>query len=267
MGANSHASLRGLPVQQVRTAIRQGEYTGHTAGLGLGYLQGNLAILPERYALDFFRYCQRNPKSCPLIGVSDTGDPQLPDLGKGIDIRCDVPLYNVYRDGELSKQVPDISALWQDDWVAFVLGCSFTFEEALMNAGISMRHIETNRTVAMYRSNIATQPAGPFAGPTVVSMRPIRPADIERAREITARYPQAHGEPIHCGDPELIGIQAIDAPDWGDTPLIRDGEVPVFWACGVTPQAALQMAKPSLCITHAPGRMLITDVLSMASGS
>jgi uncharacterized protein YcsI (UPF0317 family) len=254
--------LRTLPVGQVRAAIRSGTYSGHTAGLGLGYLQGNLAILPTNYALDFFRYCQRNPKPCPLVGVSDTGDPWLRTLGKNLDVRSDVPLYNVYRKGELIEQLSDIKPLWRDDFVAFVLGCSFTFEEALLAEGIRLRHIEADRTVAMYRSNIPTQAAGPFTGPTVVSMRPLLPKDAIRACEITTRYPQAHGTPLHFGDPSAIGIPSLDTPDWGDPPLIEKNEIPVFWACGVTPQAALQAAKPPICITHAPGRMLITDVPS-----
>ncbi len=259
--------LRQAPMATVREAIRSGAYQGHTAGIGLGRLQGNLAILPADYALDFFRFCQRNPKPCPLVGVSDTGDPMLHTLGDDIDIRRDVPLYNIYRDGQLDGQTPDITDLWRDDLVAFVLGCSFTFEQALMAEGIRLAHIEENKTVAMYRTTIQTQAAGPFRGPVVVSMRPMRPPESIRAAVITARFPHAHGAPIHIGDPAAIGIPNLATPDWGDPPALADDQVPVFWACGVTPQAAVQEAKPPLCITHAPGAMLITDVPEQGPGN
>ncbi len=242
-----------------RRLIRSGTHTGHTAGLAMGCLQGNIVILPKDYALSFVNYCHRNPKPCPLVGMSEPGDPTLPTLGADIDIRTDVPRYNVYRDGALAEQVTDLDALWRDDLVTFVLGCSFSFEEALMTEGIRLRHIEQNLTVSMYRTNIATVPAGPFGGGMVVSMRPMTPADTIRAVEITANHPAAHGAPVHFGDPAAIGIRDIGRPDWGDPQEIRQGEVPVFWACGVTPQNAVQAARPPLCITHTPGSMLITD--------
>jgi len=258
--SNLFDDLRRAPLNRVREAIRSGSYRGHTAGIGLGHLQGNLVILPADQALDFFRFCQRNPKPCPLVGVSDTGDPMMRTLGADIDIRRDVPLYNVYADGALDRQAPDIEDLWRDDMVAFVLGCSFTFEQALLAEGIRLAHIDENKTVAMYRTGIETAPAGPFRGPLVVSMRPMRAAEAVRASVITARYPHAHGAPIHIGDPAGIGIADLSAPDWGDPPMLGADQVPVFWACGVTPQAAVQEAKPPLCITHAPGAMLITDI-------
>lgn len=254
------AHLRGLSGHDVRAAIRAGRYTGHTAGLGTGYLQGNVTILPSAYALDFFRFCQRNPKPCPVIGVSDTGDPHLPNLGRDIDIRFDVPRYNVYRDGELVEQRTAIDDLWTDDLVAFVLGCSFSFEEALSAEGIRLRHIEQDLTVPMYRTTIETRPAGRFGGPVVVSMRPMRATCAIRASVITARFPHAHGTPIHLGAPEAIGIAKLERPDWGEFTGLAKDEIPVFWACGVTPQAVIQAARPTLCITHAPGAMLITEV-------
>ena len=257
--------LVGCNAGTARSAIRVGHYTGQTAGLGPGQLQGNLVILDADHALDFARFCQRNPKPCPLVGVSDTGDPMLSTLGADIDIRSDVPLYNIYRDGELTDQVADISNYWTPRSVAFVLGCSFSFEDALMAEGIALRHIEAGTTVPMYRTNIKTTPSGPFSGPVVVSMRALTPADAIRAAAITARFPQAHGSPIHLGDPAAIGIENFNAPDWGDPPVLEKGEVPVFWACGVTPQAAIRSAGLALCITHAPGRMLITDVPSRQS--
>jgi len=257
--------LRRLPVERARDSIRNGRYRGHTAGIGLGLLQGNVVILPTDYALDFFRFCQRNPKPCPLVGVSDTGDPKMRTLGKDIDIRTDVPLYNVYRDGALDTQTADITDLWRDDFVAFVLGCSFTFEEALMAEGIRLPHIEDNKTVSMYRTSLRAQPAGPFTGPIVVSMRPMHPSNAVRACAVTARYPHAHGEPIHIGSAADIGIKDLSAPDWGDPVILDEDQIPVFWACGVTPQAAMTSARPLLCITHAPGRMLITDVPGWAT--
>lgn len=249
-----------------RRLIRSGAYAGQTAGMAMGYLQGNIVILPAAFALAFAAFCHRNPKPCPLVAMSDPGEPRLPALGADIDIRCDVPRYNVYRGGELAEQVTDLHGLWRDDFVTFVLGCSFSFEEALLEAGIPVRHIERNETVAMYRTGIATVPAGPFGGGMVVSMRPLTPPDAIRAIEITSRFPAAHGAPVHLGDPAAIGITCLDRPDWGDPPEIRPGEIPVFWACGVTPQAAVQAARPPICITHCPGSMLITDRKSAGFG-
>lgn len=256
----SHADLRKLPATEVRAAIRSGAYSGHTAGLAGGKLQCNLAILPAEHALDFLRFCQRNPKPCPLVGVSDTGDPMLPTLGHDIDIRTDVPKYRVFREGQLTDEVADITDIWQDDLVTVALGCSFTFENALLRNGIPVRHIDSGRNVPMYRSNIELNPAGPFAGKMVVTMRPIPQAQVDEARRISALYPQAHGAPIAVGDPTEIGIKDLAAPDWGDAVEINPGEVPVYWACGVTPQNVLLAAKLPLCITHSPGHMLIADV-------
>ena len=256
----THSVLKGLPAQQVRAAIRTGAYTGHTAGLAAGKLQCNLAILPEIFALDFLRFCQRNPKPCPLVGVGDTGNPMLPTLGHDIDIRTDVPKYRVFRDGVMTDEVTYITNIWQDDLVTVALGCSFTFENALLRNGIPVRHIDSGKNVPMYRSNIKLEPAGPFAGEMVVTMRPIPAEQVEEARRISARYPQAHGAPIAFGDPAEIGIADLSQPDWGDAVEIREGEVPVYWACGVTPQNVLLAAKLPLCITHSPGHMLIADV-------
>lgn len=254
------AFLQAASPQQVRAAIRSGSYAGDTSGLADGFLQGNLAIMPEAYATDFLRFCQRNPKSCPLVGVSETGDPFLPTLGDDIDIRHDVPQYKIFKDGQFIEQVGDIEPYWQDDLVTFVIGCSFSFEAALMAEGIEVRHITQGTTVPMYRTSLPTVPAGPFSGEVVVSMRPLSVKDAIRAVEITSRFPQAHGTPLHFGDPAEIGIQDINRPDFGDPAEIKAGEVPVFWACGVTPQVAITKACPSLCITHAPGHMLITDL-------
>jgi uncharacterized protein YcsI (UPF0317 family) len=225
-------------------------------------VQGNVVILPQALANDFLRYCQRNPKPCPVLAVSEPGDPTLPTLGADIDIRTDVPRYRVWRHGELVDQPTDISGLWRDDLVTFVIGCSFSFEQALMEAGLPLRHVDQKKNVAMYRTNIATEPAGPFKGPMVVSMRPMLPAAAIRAIQVTSRFPDVHGAPVHLGDPALIGIADLSKPDYGDAVDVLPGELPVFWACGVTPQAALAQAKPEFCITHAPGAMLITDLLN-----
>lgn len=245
----------------VRSAIRKGLWTQHTSGLAHGYVQGNLVILPESLAGDFLRFCQRNPKPCPVLAVGEPGQPALPSLGKDIDIRSDVPMYRVWRHGELKEEVTDITDLWREDLVSFVLGCSFSFEHALQEAGIRLRHIDENRNVAMYRTNIATEPAGPFSGAMVVSMRPMPAADAIRAVQVTSRFPTVHGAPVHIGDPALIGIRDLSAPDYGDPVPVAEDEIPLFWACGVTPQAVLAEAEPELYITHAPGHMLVSDRL------
>lgn len=249
-------------VAKARAEIRAGRYTSHTSGIARDHVQGNVVILPKALAGDFLRYCQRNPKPCPLLAVSDPGDPMLPKLGADIDIRTDVPRYRVWRRGELVEEASDIRTLWRDDLVTFVIGCSFSFEQALLDAGLAMRHIDQNRNVAMYRTSIATEAAGPFHGPMVVSMRPLRAAAAIRAIQVTSRFPDVHGAPVHIGDPSLIGIKDLAVPDYGDAVDVLRDELPVFWACGVTPQAAIAEARPDFCITHAPGAMLITDLLN-----
>lgn len=252
----------GLSAHAARAAIRQGQWTGHTSGLADGHVQGNVVILPEALAGDFLRYCQRNPKPCPLLAVSEPGEAKLPSLGNDIDICTDVPRYRVWRDGALAEEPTDISHLWRKDLVTFIIGCSFSFEQALLEAGLPLRHIQQNRNVAMYRSNIATEAAGSFHGPMVVSMRPFKAQDAIRAIQITSRFPNVHGAPVHIGDPSQIGIADLSKPDYGDGVDVLADEIPVFWACGVTPQAAITQAKPDFCITHAPGAMLITDLLN-----
>ncbi len=246
----------------LRQAIRRGEHSSMTSGLASGLVQGNVVILPADWAGDFLTYCQNNPVSCPLIAVSEAGNPALPGLGLDIDIRHDVPEYNIFRDGELVETTSDIAAHWQSDMVAFVLGCSFSFEDALQQAGLSVRNIDMDVNVSMYRSNIPTVPGGRFHGDMVVSMRPFIAADAIRAVQVTTRLPKAHGAPVHFGDPSLIGINDLSAPDFGDAVELYANELPVFWACGVTPQVAVRNAKPPICITHVPGKMLITDLLN-----
>ena len=242
-----------------RLAIRAGAHRGPTAGLAQGFVQGNLAILPKDLAADFLRFCQLNPKPCPLIGTSAPGDPRVPELGEDLDIRTDLPRYRVWRHGELVAEPEDVRDVWRDDLVSFVIGCSFSFEEALMAEGIELRHISCGSNVPMYRTSIETAAAGPFHGPMVVSMRPMKPADAIRAVQITTRFPSVHGAPVHIGKPELIGISDLGKPDYGDAVPVKDDELPVFWACGVTPQSVIATVKPDFCITHYPGAMLVTD--------
>jgi uncharacterized protein YcsI (UPF0317 family) len=255
-----YQTLKRVDRTAIRAAIRSGAYRSHTAGLAPGVLQSNVAILPVNHALDFMRYCQRNPKPCPLSGVSDTGNPRMFTLGRDIDIRTDVPAYNIYRNGKLDASVEDITAIWQDDLVAFALGCSFTFEHALIKAGIRLWHIDNDTTVPMFRTNIDTVPAGPFHGKMVVSMRAIPSDKVDLVTEISRKFPLAHGAPVHTGDPGTIGIDDIARPGWGNPAPVPAGSIPVFWACGVTPQVAIEQADLTLCITHKPGHMLITDV-------
>jgi uncharacterized protein YcsI (UPF0317 family) len=256
-----HATLAddGAAALAARLAIRRRDHVGHTAGLAPGFAQANLAILPQSFAKDFARFCALNPKPCPLIGVAAPGDWRIPALGEDLDIRTDVPRYRVWREGVLVDEPRDLLQCWRDDLVTFAIGCSFSFEQALIEAGLEIRHLTRNCTVPMYRTSIATAPAGPFRGPLVVSMRPFKPADAIRAIEITSRYPLVHGAPVHIGRPDLIGIADLAAPDDGDAVPIGDDELPVFWACGVTPQAAIAIARPAFCITHYPGAMLVTD--------
>jgi uncharacterized protein YcsI (UPF0317 family) len=246
--------------REVRLAIRSGRYRGNTAGLAPGRVQGNVCILPREYAEDFRVFCERNPKPCPLLAMSEPGDPMLPSLGEDLDIRTDVPRYRIFRDGKVGGDVSDLRELWRDDLVTFVLGCSFSFEQALMDAGLRLRYVDEKKNVPMFRTSVDTAPAGPFRGKLVVSMRPFKPADAIRAIEITARYPRVHGSPVHIGRPDLIGIDDLSRPWAGDPTDVREDELPLFWACGITPQSVVLDAKPSFCITHAPGHMLVTDL-------
>jgi uncharacterized protein YcsI (UPF0317 family) len=246
--------------KEIREEIRRGAYSGVTAGLAPGYVQANLAILPRDHAYDFLLFCQRNPKPCPLIEVTDVGSPEPSGVAPGADLRTDLPRYRIYRDGRMTEEVTDITGYWRDDLVGFLLGCSFTFEWALMDSGVPMRHIDEGRNVAMWRTSIECRPAGRFRGPMVVSMRPVPAELVPKAVTVTARFPMAHGAPVHIGDPAAIGVKDLDRPDWGDPGIFRPGDVPVFWACGVTPQAVALASKVPFVITHSPGHMFITDL-------
>jgi uncharacterized protein YcsI (UPF0317 family) len=242
-----------------RRRIRAGDFSGPTAGLAPGNVQANLVILPKALAHDFLRFAQANPKPCPVLAVSEPGQPHLSGLGEDLDLRSDLPRYRVWRRGELIEEPTDLFHVWRDDLVSFALGCSFSFEEALAEDGIELRHISCGSNVPMYRTNIPCTPAGPFAGPLVVSMRPLKPRDAIRAIQITSRFPSVHGAPVHIGLPQTIGIGNLARPDYGDPVPVESDEMPVFWACGVTPQAVIAETRPDFCVTHAPGCMLITD--------
>jgi len=245
-----------------RLRIRAGAFAGPTAGLAPGNVQANLVVLPKALAHDFLRFAQANPKPCPVLAVSEPGDPRLPALGEDLDIRTDLPRYRVWRHGELVEEPPEVSHVWRDDLVSFALGCSFSFEQALIEDGIELRHMTCGSNVPMYRTNMPCMPAGPFRGPLVVSMRSLKPGDAIRAIQITSRFPSVHGAPVHIGLPAAIGIADLAKPDYGDAVPVADDELPVFWACGVTPQAVVAQVRPEFCITHAPGSMLITNLVN-----
>ncbi|MBB6450852.1 uncharacterized protein YcsI (UPF0317 family) [Geomicrobium halophilum] len=246
--------------QLLMEKIRCGEMKSPTSGLASGFTQANLVILKKAFAFDFLLFCQRNPKSCPVLDVTDVGSAFARKFAPGADVRTDIPKYHIYKGGTFVEEVTDITEHWQDDMVAFLLGCSFTFEEALLANGIGIRHNEEGCNVPMYRTNIPTEPAGIFHGPMVVSMRPIAKDQVVRAVQVTSRFPDVHGGPVHIGDPDFIGISNMDEPEYGEAVSIQEGEVPVFWACGVTSQSVALASKPDLMITHAPGHMFITDV-------
>lgn len=249
---------------EVRKLIREGVIDHQTSGMCAGYAQCNLIVLPKEDAYDFLLFAQRNPKPCPLLEVSDAGSRALNFIAKDADIAKDFPKYRVYEDGVMTGEYTDVSHLWRDDLVAFMIGCSFSFESALLEAGVPVRHIEENRNVPMYLTNIPCTPAGRFSGNMVVSMRPLPPDQVVHATAITAGMPRVHGAPVHIGDPALIGISDVHKPDFGEAVTINPNETPVFWACGVTPQSIVMNSKPKFAITHAPGHMFICDIKNAA---
>ena len=245
---------------EVRALIREGKITTQTSGMCDGYAQANLIILPMEQAYDFLLFAQRNPKSCPLLEVGDKGSRLIKRMAQSADIATDIPKYRVWENGVLTGEYTDVSSMWRDDFVYFLIGCSFSFEGELLASEVPVRHIEQGRNVPMYLTNIDCDEAGIFKGKVVVSMRPMKPSDAIRAISITSSMPRVHGAPIHIGDPEKIGIKDINSPDFGDSVTINEGEIPVFWCCGVTPQSAVMTAKPPIAITHSPGHMFITDI-------
>lgn len=253
-------TISELTPAQAREMIRKGEWTKPTSGMANGYIQTNLAVLPKELAFEFLLFCQRNPKACPIIDVVEEGSAIAALAAPDSNVKTDIPKYRIYRDGKFTEERNEVTDIWTDDMVGFLIGCSFTFEEALLKNGIPIRHIEEGCNVPMYKTSIACTKAGRFEGPTVVSMRPMTEQQAIRAVQVTSRFPSVHGAPVHIGDPSKIGIHDLSQPDFGDAVTVKDGEVPVFWACGVTPQAVAMQVKPSLMITHAPGHMLITDM-------
>jgi uncharacterized protein YcsI (UPF0317 family) len=252
--------LQTATAVDVRRLAAHGEFKGPTPGLAPGYVQANLVVVPKHLAFDFLLFCQRNPRPCPLLDVTEPGSPEPALVAPGADLRTDLPRYCVYREGRLVDEPADLRAWWRDDLVAFLLGCSFTFERALLQAGVPIRHLDAGCNVPMYVTNLMCRPAGVFRGPMVVSMRPMTPAQAVRAVQVCSQFPRAHGAPVHLGDPAAIGIRALDRPDYGDPVEVRPGEIPVFWACGVTPQAVAVQAQPELLLTHKPGHMFLTDL-------
>lgn len=243
----------------LRLLMRKGELARPTAGMAKGHVQANLAIVPKDLAYDFLLFAQRNPKPCPVLDVTDPGSPEPKLMAPGADLRYDAPKYRIYKAGVLVDEVVNLEKYWRDDLVAFLLGCSFTFEAALLAAGVPVRHIEACCNVPMYITGIPCRPAGKFHGNMVVSMRPVPHDKVVKAVQVTSRFPAVHGAPVHIGDPAVIGIRDLGRPDFGDPVEVRGGEVPVFWACGVTPQAVAMTAKPEIMITHAPGHMFLCD--------
>ena len=244
---------------RVRAACRDGSLDRPTSGLADGFVQANLMVVPREAAFDFLLFCQRNPKPCPLVEVVEAGRVE-PACAPGADLRTDLPRYRVYRDGRLSEERTEVRDLWTDDLVAFLIGCSFSFEEALAEAGVPLRHVEACSNVPMYRTRVPTVPAGRFHGPLVVSMRPVPASQVPLAVRVTGRFERVHGAPVHVGEPAALGIADLSRPDFGDPVEIRPGELPVFWACGVTPQAAALASRLPFCITHAPGYMFVSDL-------
>ena len=259
------ANISEIAPAQLRRLCRDGGFDGPTSGFAAGHVQANMVILPEAYAADFADYCARNPKPCPVLEVLKPGDPEPRNCAPGADVRTDLPRYRVFRDGKPIAEPRDIEALWRQDLVTFLLGCSFTAEDALSQAGLPLHHIEETGFVPMFTTNIATEPAGIFSGPMVVTMRPFTAEEAARAAEITSHYPMGHGAPIHRGDAAAIGIGDLAAPDYGMPVTMRDDHIPLFWACGVTPQEAIRIARPELAITHAPGHMFVSDVTSAST--
>lgn len=244
---------------EARARIRAGENTGPTGSLAPGYAQANLVTLPEEYAFDFLKFCVRNPRPCPVLEVADAGSSEPTITAPGADLRTDIPRYRVYEGGELVEEPSDLLSRWRGDLVSFLLGCSFTFERALLAAGLRIAHLDQGRNVPMYVTNVECVPSGPFSGPMVVSMRPYRPDEVPKAVAVSGRYPAMHGAPVHVGDPEALGVRDLGAPEYGEPIEMGEDEIPVFWACGVTPQAVAKGARVPFMITHSPGHMFVTD--------
>lgn len=259
--STTHPIFAETDPRRIREIIRRGEWTASTRGIALGYAQANLAVLPKSDAYDFLVFCQRNPRPCPVLEVTEVGNPEPRLTAPGADVRSDLPRYRIFRRGEFADEVTDVTQYWRDDFVGFLIGCSITFEAALLANDVPLRKLEECSGSCVFRTNIPCKPAGQFRGNVVVSMTPMPTDKAIRAVQVTSRFPATHGAPLHIGDPSLIGIEDIQKPDYGGrTPTIKPGEVPVFWACGVTPQAVALESRVEIMITHAPSHMFITDI-------
>jgi uncharacterized protein YcsI (UPF0317 family) len=250
---------QNLTPTQLRKLIRSGEWSKPTTGVASGFVQANLVMLPKEEAFHFLLFCVRNPKPCPILDVLEPGKVE-PNIAPGADLRTDLPRYRLFEQGKLKEEVEDVRGVFHDEMVSFLLGCSFSFEAALVAADIPVRNLEEGKNVSMYITNRDCQPAGPFSGPLVVTMRPMKPAEAVRAIQVTTRFHLTHGAPVHIGSPEEIGIKDLDRPDFGDAVTIRAGEIPVFWACGVTSSLAVMSPPLPLVVTHAPGHMFVSDL-------
>ena len=251
--------VQDMDAREVRARIRENEYAGPTGGLAAGFTQANLVMLPGEHAFDFLKFCVRNPKPCPVLEVTEAGSPEPVVTAPGADLRTDIPKYRVYEHGEIVEEPKDLMHRWQEDLVAFLIGCSFTFEEALLAAGLRIAHVDQGRNVPMYVTGKECVPSGPFAGPMVVSMRPYRAEELPLVVSASGRYPAMHGAPVQVGDPDSLGVRDLGDPEFGEAVEIEEDQLPVFWACGVTPQAVAMKARLPLVITHSPGHMFITD--------
>ncbi|MCP4688391.1 MAG: putative hydro-lyase [Desulfobacterales bacterium] len=248
-----------MTASELRSLIRSGGWTGQTSGAAPGYVQANLVMLPHREAFDFLLFCVRNPKPCPILDVLEAGVVE-PKIASGADLRTDLPRYRIFEDGVFKTEVEDVTAYFRDDMVSFLLGCSFSFEAAMIAAGLPVRNMEENKNVSMYTTNRQCEPAGPFTAPLVVSMRPMTPGQAVRAVQVTTRFHETHGAPVHLGNPGEIGVTDLQKPNFGDPVTIHPGEIPAFWACGVTSTLAATSTPISRVITHAPGHMFVSDL-------
>ncbi|MDQ6526645.1 putative hydro-lyase [Nocardioides sp. LHD-245] len=263
----SRVDAARLDAGALRQVIREERWTDTTIGLGLGQLQANLAIVPKEDAYDFLLFCQRNPKPVPLLEVLDVGSPIVREIAADADVRTDLPRYRVFRNGELESEPLNLVDVWEDDAVGFLLGCSLTFEQAMLAAGLPLRHIEADTPAPVYITDRQCAPAGKFSGPMVVSMRPIPADQVARAVQVTSRYPWGHGAPVHVGDPAALGIADLSAVDFGHAPNMKDGDIPVFWGCGITPQLAVESARPRYTFTHYAQHMFVSDRSSEADAA
>lgn len=252
--------IKSKTPEEIRECIRKEKWIGPTTGIALGFVQANLVIIPEKLALEFIIFCQRNHSACPILEITEPGIASLNYLAKNVDIRTDLPKYRVYKKGVLMDEPLNIIDYWRSDFVSIFIGCSLSFEKALTDSNIPLRHLECKKNGAIYISSIKCNPTGMFRGNMAVSLRPIPRHQLIRTIQITSRFYNAHGAPVHIGDPDLIGIKNLDEVYYGDPPIFKENDVPVFWACGVTPQVVASESKPEIMITHSPTHLFVSDI-------